>query len=1156
MNTSRGLKFALASGASLLALASAARADQFDIPGGNLNIALNAFGKQTGIQLIYSEVAVNGVHTRGAKGNLSVADALSHILAGTGFSSHREAGGIVVGPNAPQSRPVAPMMRLAETAAPVRAASSVETVVVTSSKIKGDIQTVPIAITALSQEQLTSRQIAGGPDLVKEVPNLTFTKTNFTGYSIQIRGIGTQAISVTTDPAVAVAMNDIPFIRNHFFEQEFYDVGQVEVLRGPQGTLYGRNATAGVVNVVTAKPTGQFEAMLSADWGNYANRRYEAMVNLPLDDDRLQLRVAGEWTKRDGYTKNRITGDQVDGRDLWSARATLGWHPLPELQAYLVWEHFSESDDRMRTAKQLCKTDNPINHPGLTNIGGVAVRDPSTTNSGIDLAFTMTTANFSQGCLPAGLYAPESFEVPYGYSLPYVTAGYAANGMNVHVDPYLSTTQSRNLRVIETEIDPRYVAKNDTVELNADFAVTPSLTFTSQTGYNQDFLWSTEDYNRFDTSPGIFIPVDSGGGHGAIRRASLVSADGFFCDPQLGCSNRLVAQDLSDERAWQISQEFRFASNFSGPFNFSVGGNYMHYETVEDYYVFINSVTLYSATSGLQGDAEHEVWVPGVTDNHLCLSGSIGGLGGESTGLQYNNPAHGAGIPTENCIYIDPNPLGKLDDAGHNYFLSRNPYVLNSYAGFGEAYYDIARDVKLTGGIRWTSDHKHFIDIPSELVSQGYGYMPTGVVDQKWNQLTGRLAANWTPKLEFTDQTLVYGSYAHGYKAGGANPPGANLFAYGVGLTGGVTGVPIHPLTFKPEFVDAYELGTKNTLMDGGLTLNGNVFYYNYKGYQISRIVDRTAINDNFDATVKGAELEAMYEPLPGLRFNFAGGYEATRIKDGQYSIDLMDRTAGHEGWVLMKPFVTQSSNCIMPDYVVAAMIVKYSQYGQGNPGVSACGTAYGDGVDPVTTAYYHYNDGNPYYVNPGLGGTEPPNGAHHPYPVAITTQNQNYSGYHIIYPGFDPHAGEPGDPYMGQNVYNGFDYGPVPNAGAGFAKDLSGNELPNAPHFTASLSAEYTMPLSEDWAGTLHSDFYWQSQSFARVFNDRPYDKIRGYSNVNLALILTSASGWQVMGYLKNVFDTTAITGDFLNSDDSGLTTNVFLTDPRLFGVRVTKNW
>ena len=133
---------------------------------------------------------------------------------------------------------------------------------------------------------------------------MTFTKTNFSGYSIQLRGIGTQAISVTTDPAVAVAFNDIPFIRNHFFEQEFYDVSQVEVLRGPQGTLYGRNATAGVVNLVSAKPTDQFEAMASADIGNYQNRRLEGMINIPIVDDRLDIRVAGEWTKRQGYSFN------------------------------------------------------------------------------------------------------------------------------------------------------------------------------------------------------------------------------------------------------------------------------------------------------------------------------------------------------------------------------------------------------------------------------------------------------------------------------------------------------------------------------------------------------------------------------------------------------------------------------------------------------------------------------------------------------------------------------------------------------------------------------------------------------------------------------------------------------------------------------------
>ena len=197
--------------------------------------------------------------------------------------------------------------KAAAATAPTVSGAALETVTVTSSKIGGDVQNIPISITALSQEQLTATQTAGGPDLVKQVPNLTFTKTNFTGYSITIRGIGTQAISVTTDPAVAVAFNDIPFIRNHFFEQEFYDVSQVEVLRGPQGTLYGRNATAGVVNLISAKPTDQFEAMASAEIGNYGNRRLEGMINIPIVDDELDIRVAGEWTKRQGYSFNEIT---------------------------------------------------------------------------------------------------------------------------------------------------------------------------------------------------------------------------------------------------------------------------------------------------------------------------------------------------------------------------------------------------------------------------------------------------------------------------------------------------------------------------------------------------------------------------------------------------------------------------------------------------------------------------------------------------------------------------------------------------------------------------------------------------------------------------------------------------------------------------------
>jgi len=1073
----KGFKSVLAGSVSALALAASAHAENFNIPDGDLQTALNAYAKQTNVALIYPDTEVRQVHTRGAHGDLTPYDALAHLLKGTGFTTQRTPSGAIGIVRAPE--PAQEASSHVQSAEPVRvaAAASVETVVVTSSKIKGDIQTVPIAITALSQEQLTSRQIAGGPDLVKEVPNLTFSKTNFTGYNIEIRGIGTQAISVATDPAVAVALNDIPFIRNHFFEQEFYDVGQVEVLRGPQGTLYGRNATAGVVNVVSAKPTDQFEAMLSADWGNYSNRRYEGMVNIPIVDDRLDIRVAGEWTKRDGYTYNETTGQNIDGRDLWSSRVTIGWKPFAKVQTYLVWEHFSENDDRLRTSKQLCEKD-----PGVQSVDGLS------TNV---LAGNVTVHDIlSQGCKPASLYSADSFETPNGNSLPFVLASEGqfkshvpgisqnvqqkdANNkfiylLNSYVDPYASGVQSRNLRVIESSLTPHYRAKNDTLEFNASWDVTPSLSFASQTGYNHDFLYSTEDFNRFQSSPGIFSPSNE-------------SPNGVFCDPQLGCSDRLVGEDLSDEHAWQLSQEFRLASNFKGPLNFSVGGNYLHYETEENYYVFINVLTdIAEAWNGNEPFPNP----PGVTDIVNECAGATGSA--RPIPHTYGDPTHIPGLQ-QFCIYIDPNPISHLDNNGHNYFLSQNPYTLNSYAGFGEVYYQLLPDLKLTGGLRWTDDKKHFLEIPSWTAIQGWGYPVAGAVDQEWQKMTGRAVADWTPKLDFTDQTLIYASYSRGYKAGGANPPLPVLQQFST----------THPKTFAPEFVNAYELGTKNTMLDGGLTLNGDVFYYDYKGYQISQIVDRTSVNLNFNATVKGAEMEASYEPLPGLKFSFAGGYEDTKLAKGSQAIDLMDRTAGNLDWVVSRPFVTSPSNCVIPAKVEEELIEEVSVSSFAATYVLfACEQAYAFGHDPAAGYKSKISD----YV-PWVPST-------------------------------------------------------APNGGAGFYKDLSGNELPNAPKFTTSLSADYTMPVSEDWAATLHSDFYWQSQSWARVFNDRPYDKIRGYSNVNLALILTSASGWQVMGYLKNVFNTTAITGDFLNSDDTGLTTNVFLTDPRLYGVRITKNW
>ncbi|HEX6858599.1 MAG TPA: TonB-dependent receptor plug domain-containing protein, partial [Caulobacteraceae bacterium] len=563
--------------------AAAAQAVTFDLPAQPLTQALKAYGATADQQLIYSERLVQGRTAPALKGEYSPEQALSLLLAGSGLTADRTPGGVVTIRSAasdPQSSGAA------------AGGAEVEALIVTAQKREEDIQDVPIAISAFTQEKLENSQVAGGPDLMTQVPNMTFTKTNFSSYSIQIRGIGTQAISATTDPAVAIAFNNTPFVENRFFEQEFYDLQRIEVLRGPQGTLYGRNATGGVVNLISAKPKFNFEAKLGADVANYGTTRLEGMVNIPLVEDTVALRLAGAWTKRDGYATNEITGNPIDGRDLWSTRVSLRFTPNDRLDANLIWEHFQEDDDRIRSGKQLCMTDE------VTSIAGFETSHfdvPPGLNQGT--IFQGSQATTSQGCAPNSFYDAASFQTPNGLSLPYYTVLGAIGLPRALLDPYESRTQSRDLRVIESTVDPHYLADSDVVEFQLSFDVTDDLTLSSETGWASNSVFSTQDYNRFNTQQGAWR--DPATAQFPRENLARLNDDGYweFFDPQIGWADRLVAVDLSTGESKQFSQEFRLASDYDGPFNFSLGANFLRYDTEDKYYVFINSLTLISAVS-------------------------------------------------------------------------------------------------------------------------------------------------------------------------------------------------------------------------------------------------------------------------------------------------------------------------------------------------------------------------------------------------------------------------------------------------------------------------------------------------------------------------------------------------------------------------------
>ena len=968
----------------------------------------------------------------------------------------------------------------------------VDVITVTAQKREENIQDVPIAVSAFSAEELSLRGIEGGSELLRAIPNVTFSKNNFSMFNFSIRGIGTKAISAASDPAVAISFNNTPLIRNRLFEQEYFDVQRVEVLRGPQGTLYGRNATAGVVNMIPNLPElGVFEGQIEGEIGAYDSRRLRGYVNVPLSDT-FALRFAGASTQRDGFDYNTFTDRHVNDRDLWSTRISAYWEPTPDFNASFAWEHFEEDDNRSRTGKQLCTTD-----PGPTQVGNTTV--PSGVLGGIDVG-NVLQQGLSQGCLPRSLHEDAAYDAPNGGSLTIVRAAsmllyfqQTSDGTRLDIpaygiDPYAGAVVSSDLREIDAAIDPRFRAENDVFQLNLAYDITDNLTLYSQTAYSQDDYWSTQDYGRFLSDP--IFPDSSQRVQGGVPSPAPISPGGIYTDPQLGASSRLLSADLSRSDNSQWYQEFRLQSDYEGNFNFSLGANYLEFESQDDYFVFNN---LFTAL------AEYYYNRVGLADSGVC---------DENYSSQGVPPAQN--VSATECVYVDTTSIDNLAGDGHNYFRSLNVVETTSWAVFGESYWTISPELRLTMGLRYTEDEKRSTPYPSQLLlganydgspglsSGGYsrrGYQADPDVELGWEALTGRAVIDWMPDLSFTDDTLIYASYSRGYKGGGTNPPRAEI---------NQAVVQYQPLasTFEPEYVNAFEIGTKNTFANGRGMLNLTGFWYDYEDYQVSQIVDRISLNENFDARIWGLELEAMYRPTEDFQIDGNIGYLNTRIADGEGSIDVMNRTAGNEDWMVVRPWVQVPSNCVAPTEHIETILQQAMIWG-----------------GPITAQALDVLCGGA----ARLGSFDP------------------------TYPGQLPFWA----------IY-GFQYSPftdAPNGGRGFETDLSGNELPNAPNWTVNIGAQYTFHLGE-WELTPRADYYWQGESYFRVYNTE-YDQLEAWDNLNISVsLMRPRDGLVIEAYVKNVFDDAPIVDAFTNSDDTGLSTNVFTLDPQIWGLSVRANF
>ncbi len=220
-------------------------------------------------------------------------------------------------------------------------------VVVTAQKREQSLQDVPISVAAMGEEQLSKLGVHTVLDFAGNVPNLYVN--NFNGRAdivrLFIRGIGQNDVSITQDPSVALYVDGIYVGTSAGAAFESPDIERIEVLRGPQGTLYGRNATGGAVNIISRRPSTEgFDGRFEVTAGNFGYKRATGMLNAPIGSH-VALRLSAVYAERDGWVENTGPGTDFGGQDRNAVRAALRWQPFDRFTADYTFDRSNFDDE-------------------------------------------------------------------------------------------------------------------------------------------------------------------------------------------------------------------------------------------------------------------------------------------------------------------------------------------------------------------------------------------------------------------------------------------------------------------------------------------------------------------------------------------------------------------------------------------------------------------------------------------------------------------------------------------------------------------------------------------------------------------------------------------------------------------------------------------
>jgi len=355
---------------------------KFNVMQNTLGEALVAIAQQSNSQLLFPYHLAKTTGMNPVVGRYTLSDALDILLQGSGFSGGLTERGIIT-----VSRVESKQQPIREAKVTVNqrkktllgtisalllgtgsgatandtdkdVAFEMEEVVVVARKRSENLQSVPIAITAVTSETIERVGALGLSDLSAISPSAEITSGGF----IALRGIGDSARNIGNGARAVVYVDGAPVGRSYAFEQDLLDVERVEILRGPQGTLFGKNSVSGAINIVTKKPHEDFEGEVAAEYGNVGRFQLNGRVNVPLSDG-IYLSVQGGYHGEDGSVDNIHTGNNLGGSDRYSGRAKLLVAPSDNLELMFSIDYLEDSI--LRHSSPVITGPGSIEAPGL-----------------------------------------------------------------------------------------------------------------------------------------------------------------------------------------------------------------------------------------------------------------------------------------------------------------------------------------------------------------------------------------------------------------------------------------------------------------------------------------------------------------------------------------------------------------------------------------------------------------------------------------------------------------------------------------------------------------------------------------------------------------------------------------------------------------------